>query len=408
VRPRSKYPSIPHGCKTGLLLFGAAFAGENDGAHLLHAGLTCEVVDTDPSRLVEMEKHYPDTWTFTKRDAFEFAAQATPGSWDVVSVDPFTAEADRVYDMLDVWAGLARVMVVVGAQHETVQRRGIPRGWREVPRNGKWSWLVHVANKGVGYDPDAARDHRSPVGRGKKVDPSNAWHGQRLAQPSVVLAFNTPVYKRHDLTRACMKQRLACIEALPFRAVNIMVGDEPEHEAIAAETGSIFVHHGNNEPALGAKFNAGYAAAREAGATHVMAIGSDSWIAPQALADLPYCTDWVTSLTALSAFKEDGTERFDLSIRYAAGFGVAMIYPIGALGPEPCDPAKPKGCDGSARATSTSSGRRSARTSTSRARTCKSRRTRRSRCIGARRSSNRGRSTCSATSGRSMATTSWT
>jgi hypothetical protein len=168
-----------------------------------------------------------------------------------------------------------------------------------------------------------------------------------LAQPSVVLAFNTPVYKRHDLTRACMKQRLACIEALPFRAVNIMVGDEPEHEAIAAETGSIFVHHGNNEPALGAKFNAGYAAAREAGATHVMAIGSDSWIAPQALADLPYCTDWVTSLTALSAFKEDGTERFDLSIRYAAGFGVAMIYPIGALGPEPCDPAKPKGCDGS-------------------------------------------------------------
>lgn len=144
-KPRSKYPSIPVGARTGLLLFGAAFNGENDGAHLLHAGLTCEVVDTDPQRLAVMKAEYPAGWTFTQADAFEFAAQAQEEgrTWDVVSVDPFSSEEQRSLDAIEAWASLATRLVVVGAQRATIAARG-PSGWHEVKRNDRWSWLVQA------------------------------------------------------------------------------------------------------------------------------------------------------------------------------------------------------------------------------------------------------------------------
>lgn len=346
------YPAIPRDASTGLLLFGAAFQGKNDGRFLLRAGLTCDVVDHSPDRLDEMAPHYPGTWRFHEADAFEYAEDALhlDHTWDVVSVDPFSNEADEVYDKLEQWATLARMMAVVGAQSDTIRRRGLPKGWVEVKRNAAWSWVVHH-KKGVGGTPATQRNHRSPVGRGKKVVPEDTGRASDgIPQADVKLGFVTPVYRRHDLSRICLRQRAAAVEHLRYSGLDAqayIVGDEDAHRATAKEWHFEFIEHGNAAPALGAKWNAGYNAARADGCTHVMAIGSDSWIDPAMLAAIPYFKDRVTSTTGLSAFKEDGTQRFDLYIRYPAGFGVGMIYPMAALTEEACDPTKAKGCDGS-------------------------------------------------------------
>lgn len=128
-------------------------------------------------------------------------------------------------------------------------------------------------------------------------------------------------------------------------ATAILVGDEPEHRDTAYVHGFEWVEHENLPVAR--KWNAGYAWARRLGCTHVMAVGSDSWLDPEMIANVPLHPDRATAITGLSAFKEDGTERFDLFIRYPAGFGVGMIYPMAALGPEPVEPSKNKGSDSS-------------------------------------------------------------
>jgi hypothetical protein len=168
-----------------------------------------------------------------------------------------------------------------------------------------------------------------------------------LAYADVKLAFITPVYKRHGLTSLVMMHRERMIKRLPFSAIGIMIGDEPEHRMTAGLTGMGWVEHANDAPALGAKFNAGYNAAKLAGATHVMAIGSDSWLHWDSLSDLDLWDKFVTTFAPLSAVRPDGLERTDLRVRYAAGFGVGMIYPTRWLPNEPCDPTKARGCDGS-------------------------------------------------------------
>jgi hypothetical protein len=163
-----------------------------------------------------------------------------------------------------------------------------------------------------------------------------------------MIGFVTPVYRRHDLTRLCMMQRRRMIDRLRehgIEATAILVGDEPEHKEVALTHGFEWVEHDNSTVAL--KWNAGYAHARKIGCTHVMAIGSDSWLDPEMIAAVPLHPDQATAITGLSAFKEDGTERFDLFIRYPAGFGVGMIYPMAALPDDPVEPTKDKGSDSS-------------------------------------------------------------
>jgi hypothetical protein len=168
-----------------------------------------------------------------------------------------------------------------------------------------------------------------------------------LERDEIKLAFITPVYRRHGLTALVMAHRERMLERLPFRALSILIGDEAEHRRIAGERGMQWIDWPNAAPALGAKFNAGYNAAKLAGATHVMAIGSDSWLHWDSLADLSLWPKAVTTFAPLSAVRADGLERTDLRVRYAAGFGVGMIYPTKWLPEQPCDPTKARGCDGS-------------------------------------------------------------
>jgi hypothetical protein len=163
-----------------------------------------------------------------------------------------------------------------------------------------------------------------------------------------LLAFISPVWKRHELASICFAQRRRMIDALAERgipAVAILIGDEPEHEATALAHGFEWVPMSN--ASVGRKWNAGYQHAKRLGCSHAMAIGSDSWLDPEMVARLDFFPDKATAITGLSAFKEDGTERFDLFIRYPAGFGVAMFYPVPMLPEEPCEPTKNKGCDSS-------------------------------------------------------------
>jgi len=171
-----------------------------------------------------------------------------------------------------------------------------------------------------------------------------------LARADIRLAFVTPVHRRHELTRLCMQHRARMIEELEadgLTAFAVMVGDDPYHSDTANMTGAEWVEWPNDAPALGAKFNAGYEAAAASGATHVFAIGSDSWLHPSALDDIALYEDAVTSFAPLSCMRPDGLERLDMNVRYEAGFGVGMIYPVKHLPAEPCDPTKSRGCDSS-------------------------------------------------------------
>lgn len=136
------YPPIPKQAKTGLCLFGAYFAGENDGEHLRDAGLVGTVVDIDVNLLEAMRPKYPADWTFVCADAFEFArVHAAEGTqWDVVSVDPSRPEEPQVLEMVDTFDKLARMMLVIG------HRIRYGPAWEQLERpldSGEpWLWMI--------------------------------------------------------------------------------------------------------------------------------------------------------------------------------------------------------------------------------------------------------------------------
>lgn len=144
-----------------------------------------------------------------------------------------------------------------------------------------------------------------------------------------LLYFVTPVYQRFALTRACLLQRRELLDALPF-ARQVIVGDDANLD-VARELGFDVVEYPNDR-GVGGKFNSGYRhAIRKRDATHVMPIGSDSWLHPDALANAPWTARGALGLVGLSSVSPWGDERIDLRIKYPAGFGVGMVYPAFAI-----------------------------------------------------------------------------
>jgi hypothetical protein len=138
------YPVLPTNGKTGLLLFGAAFQGDNDGQYLRAAGYTCTVVDIDAERIEQMRPLYPDDWTFVCADAYRFASDAIKrgARWDVVSVDPFTDQADLVFAAIEtLFVPLSIMLTVVGVQSKNFAlcRK---RKYAIIERNSEWAWIA--------------------------------------------------------------------------------------------------------------------------------------------------------------------------------------------------------------------------------------------------------------------------
>lgn len=163
----------------------------------------------------------------------------------------------------------------------------------------------------------------------------------------IELWFVTPAYRRFELSELCLDQRRRlCEELAPhgIAATCVVVADD-ENLEIARAYGFEAVQRPNKW--LGMKFAAGHHAALAGGATHVMPIGSDSWMHSELLLQMPFHDDACTGSTRLATLRADGLERLDLELAYAAGFGVATLYPRAAMLGEryPCAPYISRGCD---------------------------------------------------------------
>lgn len=159
-----------------------------------------------------------------------------------------------------------------------------------------------------------------------------------------VVWFVTPVYQRIPLTAICLEQRARMLAALPFEAQAVVIGDD-ESVDLAESLGLETVRMDNSY--VGRKFNAGFEAACKGGATHAMAIGSDSWLSPTVFEGAEWNARDGIGIIGLSSFSPYGDERIDLAIKYPSGFGVGMVYPTWCLMREPCTPTAQYGCDGS-------------------------------------------------------------
>jgi hypothetical protein len=131
------------GCATALVLFAAAFHGQQDAVWMAEAGLTATCVDVDAEKLGEMEQAYPDGWEYAYGDAFSFAAaSARRRSWDVVSLDCPSSLFDRCAELLPLWCHLARRAVILGTGTGTVVEP--PAGWRFTERLRRSTFLGGV------------------------------------------------------------------------------------------------------------------------------------------------------------------------------------------------------------------------------------------------------------------------
>jgi hypothetical protein len=153
--------------------------------------------------------------------------------------------------------------------------------------------------------------------------------------------FVTPVHKRLALTEICLEQRRRMLDAMPLDAQAVITGDD-ENMDVARALGLHTVEIDNEF--VGAKFNAGYRYAVEHGATHCMAIGSDSWLHPDTFSEATWSRK-ALGIIGLSSISPCGEQRLDLEIKYPAGFGVGMCYPAWTLGDDPCEPRRQRGID---------------------------------------------------------------
>lgn len=162
------------------------------------------------------------------------------------------------------------------------------------------------------------------------------------------LWFITPAFRRPELTELCLRQRRRLCDELGaygYEATCVVVADD-ENLDVARGLGFETVEHDNRH--LGAKFSAGYRAALAGGATHMLPIGSDSWMHHELLLEMPFADDEVAVTRRLSTIRPDGRERLDLTIKYEAGFGAATLYPRAAIehaAGYPCNPTLMRGCD---------------------------------------------------------------
>lgn len=100
---------------TALCLFSAHWGGLQDAAFLRDASLARVLcIDTNERKLNAMVKHYPESWGFSAIDAFKFI-DAADGSWDVVTTDCWSGDADvKLRGYLPKLLAMTKRVLIVG------------------------------------------------------------------------------------------------------------------------------------------------------------------------------------------------------------------------------------------------------------------------------------------------------
>lgn len=102
-----------------------------------------------------------------------------------------------------------------------------------------------------------------------------------------VLWLVSPVHGRASLTRLCLEQRARLLDELAGHGIDahvVVIGDD-ENVETARELGFEVLERPN---VLGLRINDGLEwAFREGGADHAVYVGSDDWLLPEHLADVP-------------------------------------------------------------------------------------------------------------------------
>jgi hypothetical protein len=115
------------GSESALVLFAAAFHGQQDAVWMAEAGLAATCVDHDHEKLGQMVLAYPEGWEYVYGDVFEYAVR-TSKRWDVVSIDCPSNLFDRCAELMPLWCRIARKAVVVGSGRQFMFHQ--PEGWR--------------------------------------------------------------------------------------------------------------------------------------------------------------------------------------------------------------------------------------------------------------------------------------
>lgn len=158
-RSKATYPTdlLPQS-RSALLLFCAGFHGRNDGIWIHTAGITDVTgVDHDATRIAETQEIYPG-WKLLTADVYQWTRDPAPRrTWDTVSVDPQTNQADQCLAWLPEWCNLANQTVILGVMEPQVTQHQLyrlsyphtPDGWyidRVTRRNDIAHWLVARRN----------------------------------------------------------------------------------------------------------------------------------------------------------------------------------------------------------------------------------------------------------------------
>lgn len=154
------------------------------------------------------------------------------------------------------------------------------------------------------------------------------------------LGLVIPAWRRADVTRLCLAQKLSLRDALATRGdeLEIVVVADDENLDVAREFDCQYVEMENR---LGAKINAGFAFLAEERCTHIAFAGSDSWTHPDVIElheDAISCGSTLTHVDLAGQRLRQQHVRRD--------FGTPWIFPREFLGDfAPLDPNLERGVE---------------------------------------------------------------
>lgn len=134
-----------------------------------------------------------------------------------------------------------------------------------------------------------------------------------------------PAYRRYDVTRVSFPGlRWALDQLSQHYAIDghaVVIGDDENLEI--AEAHGFHMLRAPNQP-LGRKWNNGYEYACDNGADYVVPCGTDDWLDPAYLAQLPGERD-VRASRRSTTIREDGRELAYITVGYHGGDGIRII-----------------------------------------------------------------------------------